>query len=227
MDAAWNEHLRHLAGQDIGVTTDALSWSYEPDALISGNHQWAQGNTDEASFHEYPYPGINGDGEGYGGYEEDMGDEGEEGDEDFEPDDEDDQEDEDYIEPGQGILQANPGTFQPTIASEADYIKELEERSVRERAALIESGAEVDFPEDPAEQRECVQRLVEAFKNTEEIIDKGCKNGRAAQSAQRIANGYYPDHEIEMACWEIFVSLPGYVALQASSLSAHQLTISY
>jgi hypothetical protein len=227
MDTAWDEHLRHLAGQDIGVTTDALGWSDEPDALMSGNHQWAQGNTGEANFHEYSYPGINGDGEGYGGYEEDMGDEGEEGDEDFEPDyeddqgGEDDQEDEDYVEPGQGIPQANPGTFQPTIASEADYIKELEERSVRERAVLIESGAEVDFPEDPAEQRECVQRLVEAFKNTENIIDKGCKNGRAAQSAQRIAKGYYPDYEIEMACWEIFVSLPVYVALFKRQVYQH------
>jgi hypothetical protein len=194
MDPAWDDHLGHLASQDIGVITDALGWSDEPDASMSSNRHWAQGHTDEAHFDEYTYEDVNGEHDGYGRYEEDMGDE-------------------DYIEPGQGVPQANPGAFRPTITSEAEYIEELQQRSFRERAALIESGAEIDFPEDPAEQQDCVRRLIEAFKNTENIIDKGCKNGRAAQSAQRIAKGYYPDHEIEMACWEIFVSLSFALAL--------------
>jgi hypothetical protein len=51
-----------------------------------------------------------------------------------------------------------------------------------------------------------IGRLFVAFKNVNDIKDKPCKNGKPAQSAQRLGGSYYPDMAIEMVCWRIVVS---------------------
>ena len=64
-----------------------------------------------------------------------------------------------------------------------------------------------DTPTDPSEVRVYIKRLFDAFMNTDNVIDKSCKNGKPAQSVQRFQNNYYPKIVVEKACWEIFVSL--------------------
>ena len=64
-------------------------------------------------------------------------------------------------------------------------------------------------PTDPSEVRAYIKRLFDAFMNTDNVIDKACRNGRAAQSVQRFQGNYYPKEAIEKACWDIFVSSCG------------------
>jgi hypothetical protein len=97
--------------------------------------------------------------------------------------------------------------YQALIRNEAHYYME---NNSRVRADLHEKkadGAVSGAPIDDEMKRYWVGRLFGAFKNTIGIKDKNCKNGKPAQSAQRLASDYYPDKEIEMVCWQIFVSL--------------------
>lgn len=73
--------------------------------------------------------------------------------------------------------------------------------------------ASSSFPEDNETQKAYVEKMFHAMKNTEEdIMDKVTKSGAPAQAVTRFKNGYYDDVSIKMKCWELFVSLPFYLA---------------
>jgi len=96
--------------------------------------------------------------------------------------------------------------YQGLIRNEMDYYME---NNARLRADLHEKktdGAVSGAPTDDEKKQYWVGRLYDAFKNTININDKNCKNGKPAQSAQRLAGSYYPPKEIEMVCWKIYVS---------------------
>lgn len=99
--------------------------------------------------------------------------------------------------------------YSGTILDERQYYQELDKRIRKERGEALSSGDVVDdSPRDPREQREYIARLFNAIKccDKDVISDKPCKNNRPAQAAQRLLGNYYPDIEVEKACWATFVS---------------------
>ena len=97
-------------------------------------------------------------------------------------------------------------TFTPTIFSEVAYAERVQKRIKDEGEQLMLEGAQTDYPVTQGEQLLWIQKLYDAFKNVKDIVDKPCKNGKPAQSAQRLGGNYYPPEAIELACWEILVS---------------------
>lgn len=102
-------------------------------------------------------------------------------------------------------------TYRGIIQDQDDYYTKRTARRNSEEQKFLDMGVESDCPEDPAEQRVWIGRLFDAIKNTVGIIDKPCKNGAPAQSVQRLKDNYYNDEAIEIACWDILVSLLQYL----------------
>lgn len=88
--------------------------------------------------------------------------------------------------------------------------KRIKDQRDRKERLKIDEGELVDFPAPGHEQWAHVKKLIEAIKNTRDILDKPCKNGKPAQAAQRLDRGYYPDQDIELLAWEILVSISFY-----------------
>jgi hypothetical protein len=95
------------------------------------------------------------------------------------------------------------GVYQCLIPTEAHYF--AQSRIHLELKELKKSGVQGAALDDVSKQY-WVGRLFLAFKNVEGIKDKPCKNGKPAQSAQRLSGNYYPGKAVEMACWKIVVS---------------------
>ncbi|KUJ16257.1 uncharacterized protein LY89DRAFT_748795 [Mollisia scopiformis] len=97
------------------------------------------------------------------------------------------------------------------IRDSDDFFAQLRKRIVEQRLkkskALIDNGDKVDFPETADEQQKYIKKLMVAIKDTSDILDKPCKNGSPAQAAQRLQRGYYPDEDIELACWHVLLGL--------------------
>lgn len=89
---------------------------------------------------------------------------------------------------------------------EASYLGAIGRRVTHERERLTERGAESGCPSSPKQQRVYIDRLIDAMKNTSDVIDKRGKNGGEAISVRKMRDGVWPDAAIEMACWEIFAS---------------------
>ncbi|KAF8853712.1 hypothetical protein BDZ45DRAFT_66368 [Acephala macrosclerotiorum] len=85
--------------------------------------------------------------------------------------------------------------------------KRIKDQRDRKERLKIDEGEPVDFPAPGREQWVHVKELIEAIKNTRDILDKPCKNGKPAQAAQRLDRGYYPDQDIELLAWEILYGL--------------------
>lgn len=98
------------------------------------------------------------------------------------------------------------------IYSDLDDMQETRRRRIDERMeAAHEEGRLSGAPDDPADQREFIKDLFEAFNSVETegddaIIDKPTKHGRLSQAATKFKENRYPAYAIEEVCWEIFVS---------------------
>lgn len=96
-----------------------------------------------------------------------------------------------------------------TIFTEAQFFDELAKRVKETRIAnvkaLAEKGEDVDFPATDVERLSYVRKLMDAIKNTTNIVDRPCKNGKPGQAAQRFDRGYYSDRDIELASWKVLV----------------------
>ncbi|KAE8448668.1 hypothetical protein EG329_009094 [Mollisiaceae sp. DMI_Dod_QoI] len=97
------------------------------------------------------------------------------------------------------------------IRDESHFTQEHRKRIITERNAKVkllnDKGEDIDFPSTVKEQRAYVKKLMDAMKDTNDILDKPCKNGRPAQAAQRLERGFYSDIDIEMASWEVLLCL--------------------
>jgi hypothetical protein len=100
----------------------------------------------------------------------------------------------------------NGSCYKALIHNQEHYFMEKESRVQADLHEKKADGVVSGAPESDEMKRYWVGRLFEAFKNTVDIKDKNCKNGKPAQSAQRLASNYYPDKEIEIVCWKILVS---------------------
>ncbi|KAM0145151.1 hypothetical protein ACHAP3_000273 [Botrytis cinerea] len=96
------------------------------------------------------------------------------------------------------------------IYSDLDDMQETRRRRIDERMeAAHEEGRLSGAPDDPADQREFIKDLFEAFNSVETegddaIIDKPTKHGRLSQAATKFKENRYPAYAIEEVCWEIF-----------------------
>lgn len=123
--------------------------------------------------------------------------------------DQEEEEDEERLSPdrqsGRRVKPNSPLQFPGHIKSEKDYHK----REALRLSAQVEARKQipVDCPTDPKEQQKLVKQLFDAIVNTHQIMDKPCKGGKPAQAVKRIQEGYYPAEAIEMACWNILVSV--------------------
>ncbi|CZR63404.1 uncharacterized protein PAC_13301 [Phialocephala subalpina] len=97
------------------------------------------------------------------------------------------------------------------IRDEKDFLtqknKRIKTQRDRKEKLKIDELEAIDFPSTNHELRIHVKRLVDAIKNTDNILDKPCKNGKPAQAAQRLDRGYYPDEDVELLAWEILFGL--------------------
>jgi hypothetical protein len=108
---------------------------------------------------------------------------------------------------GHAVVINDPVTL--TVLNEEQYYtqlgKRVKEHRKRKTRNILEDGNEVDFPATDGEKQALVKKLIVAMKNTTNILDKPCKDGRPGQAAQRFDRGYYPDEHIEMAAWAVMV----------------------
>lgn len=119
------------------------------------------------------------------------------------------------------------------IRDEKDFLtqknKRIKTQRDRKEKLKIDELEAIDFPSTNRELRIHVKRLVDAIKNTNDILDKPCKNGKPAQAAQRLDRGYYPDEDVELLAWETLVSKPSFGIPYSSSSSqfdeAHLLVL--
>jgi hypothetical protein len=85
----------------------------------------------------------------------------------------------------------SPNGYTPHILTETAYIAKVAER--------YKQNPDSDYPKDDQEaQLQIIKALFEAFRNTEDIIDK-------PQVALAFKDASIPDDEIEMVCWELMV----------------------
>jgi hypothetical protein len=98
------------------------------------------------------------------------------------------------------------GGYRALIKSEKAYNLSKKARIRAETVEKKEDGVVSGAPKDDPGKLYWIGQLFYAFKNTLDIKDKPCKNGKPAQSAQRLGGHYYPDIEIEKVCWKIYVS---------------------
>ncbi|TGO50554.1 hypothetical protein BCON_0181g00210 [Botryotinia convoluta] len=102
-----------------------------------------------------------------------------------------------------------PGPYR-AIYSDLNDMQETKRRRIDERMeAAYEEGRLSGAPVDPADQREFIKDLFEAFNSVETegddaIIDKPTKHGRLSQAATKFKENRYPAYAIEEVCWEIF-----------------------
>jgi hypothetical protein len=98
-------------------------------------------------------------------------------------------------------------TYQEYFKDEADFRARRDERIQSAYESRDSTRAAIGFPEDPEEQRACVKLLFDAIKNLDSIVDGQTVQKKDAQSVQWIKNNHYPDVVIEVACWDILVSV--------------------
>jgi hypothetical protein len=63
------------------------------------------------------------------------------------------------------------------------------------------TSSAVGVPQTEKQEKECVRRLVKAFKDTSRALDK-----KTSAYRRRFERGYYDDHAIEFCAWNILVS---------------------
>jgi hypothetical protein len=63
------------------------------------------------------------------------------------------------------------------------------------------TSSAVGVPQTEKQEKECVCRLVKAFKDTSRALDK-----KTSAYRRRFERGYYDDHAIEFCAWNILVS---------------------
>jgi hypothetical protein len=220
MDQSWPGRAMVPGGMYRGIHDYGYSEQpYEQDFNDAG--EWnenpyppfdAPGSFSGFQDQEHPQEIGQYDGQYEGQYDDQYGNQDDGQDDDDQDDDEavakEDDQDED--QPSQAELHKaevdkmiTEGVYQCLIPTEIDYLKQP--RIQVELKELKRSGVPGAKLDDVSAQY-WVGRLFLAFKNIEGIKDKPCKNGKPAQSAQRLSGNYYPDKAVEIACWKIVVS---------------------
>jgi hypothetical protein len=110
------------------------------------------------------------------------------------------------------------GIYRGLLLNQAQYFSV---NRISEELKELTRGGSVLIEMSDIEMQYWVGRLFLAFKNIEGIHDKKCKNGKPAQAAARLNANYYPDKEIEKACWRIVVSFME--EIRVSCLSDYRL----
>lgn len=120
---------------------------------------------------------------------------------------------EEHLRPMSSAPRGPPGPYR-AIYSDLNDMQETKRRRIDERMeAAYDEGRLSGAPVDPADQREFIKDLFNAFNSVETegddaIIDKPTKHGRLSQAATKFKENRYPAYAIEEICWEIFVSRP-------------------
>jgi hypothetical protein len=90
-------------------------------------------------------------------------------------------------------------------ASEKPDADALHFSSFEEAKSCLEgakwTSSAVGVPQTEKQEKECVRRLVKAFKDTSRALDK-----KTSAYRRRFERGYYDDHAIEFCAWNILVS---------------------
>ncbi|KAF7903510.1 uncharacterized protein EAF01_006559 [Botrytis porri] len=116
---------------------------------------------------------------------------------------------EEHVRPMLSAPRGPPGPYR-AIYSDLNDMKETKRRRIEDRLdAAYDEGRLSGAPVDPADQREFIKDLFEAFNSVETegddaIIDKPTKHGRLSQAATKFKENRYPAYAIEEVCWEIF-----------------------
>ncbi|TGO68533.1 hypothetical protein BOTNAR_0023g00110 [Botryotinia narcissicola] len=116
---------------------------------------------------------------------------------------------EEHLRPMSSAPRGPPAPYR-AIYSDLNDMQDTKRRRIDERIeAAYEEGHLSGAPIDPADQREFIKDLFEAFNSVETegddaIIDKPTKHGRLSQAATKFKENRYPAYAIEEICWEIF-----------------------
>ncbi|CZT45361.1 uncharacterized protein RSE6_05665 [Rhynchosporium secalis] len=68
----------------------------------------------------------------------------------------------------------------------------------------VADGIENTCPTTDDDKRAYIEKLFDAIMHTNQIVDKEACDGRKAQAARRLEDGYYMPKVVEFACWQIF-----------------------